>query len=93
VCKPIVFNKRISLAPLNQVLVPSCRYSSCLLIITCACVCLPLYVNVKMCSKSDKYLANISQNVTTSCAVYIETEIDVRSVAEQVYCGKFLVKG
>ena len=56
-------------------------------------MCLPLYVNVKMCSKSDKYLANISQNVTTSCAVYIETEIDVRSVAEQVYCGKFLVTG
>jgi len=32
-------------------------------------VCVPLYVHVKMCRYSDKYLANISKTVTTSRAV------------------------
>jgi len=50
VCKAFVSNKSLSSAPLNQAPVPSCRHSSCVLIVhVYLCVCVPLYVNVKMC--------------------------------------------
>jgi len=63
----------------------------------CACVCVPLYVHVKMRRQSDKYLANISKTVTTSRAVLTyKTEIDVHSDVKQaakwqVYWRSFLI--
>jgi len=47
----------------------------------CAFVRVPLYVHVKMCRQSDKYLANISKTVTMPSAVLTwKTEIDVHSI-------------